>query len=160
MEEIYIRYSKTIYRYLYSLTKNHEISEELMQETFCTAIKAIDKFRGESSVLSWLCAIAKNKWKNYLSKNNKIHLIELDESIGDWILSDDLEEKVISGSKIIKLQEEINILDEELKELMYLRVNGEYSFKQIGEILNKNETWARVNFFRIKNKLKEKMKNE
>ena len=41
MEEIYKKYSKQLYRYLYSLSGNHELSEELMQETFYSAIKNI-----------------------------------------------------------------------------------------------------------------------
>ena len=46
-------------------------------------------------------------------------------------------------------------LDEKTREVMYLRITGELSFKEIGEILNKTENWARVTFYRGKNKLKE-----
>ena len=46
MQEIYKRYSIIVYRYLYSLTKNRALSEELMQETFYDAIKGINKFKG------------------------------------------------------------------------------------------------------------------
>ena len=72
MEEIYKKYSKQLYRYLYSLSGNHELSEELMPETFYSAIKNITSFRGECSMYSWLCKIAKNKLKNHLIKNKKI----------------------------------------------------------------------------------------
>ena len=44
MEEIYKEYSKLVYNYLFSLTNDIELSEELMQETFYSAIKNIDKF--------------------------------------------------------------------------------------------------------------------
>ena len=50
MEEIYEEYSKLIYNYLFSLTNNVEISQELMQETFYSAVKNIKKFKGNSSV--------------------------------------------------------------------------------------------------------------
>lgn len=46
-------------------------------------------------------------------------------------------------------------LDEKTREVIYLRITGELSFKEIGTILNKTETWARVTFYRGKNKLKE-----
>jgi RNA polymerase sigma-70 factor (ECF subfamily) len=62
MEEIYERYSRLVYNYLYTLTKNVELSEELSQETFYSAIKSINKFKNECNISVWLCQIAKNKW--------------------------------------------------------------------------------------------------
>ena len=44
-------------------------------------------------------------------------------------------------------------LDINTREVMYLRITGELSFKEIGQILNKSENWARVTFFRGKQKL-------
>lgn len=81
MEEIYKKYSKLVFRYLYGLTNNIELSEELMQETFYSAIKGIKKFRKECKISVWLCQIAKNKWKDYMVKNKKINLIPLDEKV-------------------------------------------------------------------------------
>ncbi len=72
MEEIYKKYSRLVYHYLYKLTNNNEISEELTQETFYDAIKGIDKFREECSLSVWLCQIAKNKWKDYIVKKREI----------------------------------------------------------------------------------------
>lgn len=71
MEEIYKEYSKIVYTYLLSLTCNSELAEELMQETFQSAIKNINNFRNESSMKTWLCKIAKNKWFDYLKNTKK-----------------------------------------------------------------------------------------
>ena len=57
MEEIYKEYSKKIYSYLLSLTNNPDIAEELLQETFYSAVKNIKKFRNESSLKTWLYTI-------------------------------------------------------------------------------------------------------
>lgn len=160
MEEIYKKYSKKIYKYLYTLTKNHELSEELMQDTFCSAIKSIDTFRKESSIFSWLCEIAKNKWKNYIIKNNKIQLIEFNDELKHWLIDDDIEDEILKKNESIKLHSEIEKLDEKSKEVIYLRINGELQFKEIGKILNKSETWARTTFYRSKLKLKEGLKDE
>lgn len=159
MEEIYKKYSIRVYRYLYSLTQNHELSEELMQETFCSAIKGINNFRGECSIFSWLCGIAKNKWKNYQIKNNKVQLIEFDDCIEHYIIND-IEEQIQTKSEIEKLKKEIHKLSETSKTVIYLRINGDLSFKEIGKILNKSEIWARITFYRAKNKLKERLKYE
>ena len=71
MKEIYEECSKTIYKYLLTLTNNVEIAEELLQETFYSAVKNINKFRGDSNIKNWLYKIAKNKWLDYCKKNKK-----------------------------------------------------------------------------------------
>lgn len=160
MEEIYKKYSKQVYRFLYSLTKNHELSEELMQETFYSAIKGIKDFKGNCSMYSWLCEIAKNKLKNYQIKYNKMQTISLDNVIENWLTKDDVEEKILNNSDLIALHNEIEKLDNLTKDVVKLRIEGELSFKQIGKVLNRSEVWARITFYRAKSKLKERFKNE
>ena len=53
------------------------------------------------------------------------------------------------------LYKKLQLLDDKTREVMYLRLSGDLSFKEIGIILNKTENWARVTFYRGKNKLKE-----
>jgi len=47
----------------------------------------------------------------------------------------------------------IEKLDELAREVVYLRILGELSYREIGDILNKNETWARITFYRAKQKM-------
>ena len=77
MEELYENYALKIYKYIYSLCGNHDITEEILQETFYSAIKNIKQFKNQSSIYTWLCVIAKNKWKDYIKKNKKS--LNLDE---------------------------------------------------------------------------------
>ncbi len=161
MEELYQKYSKLIYHYLYGLTNSHEISEELMQETFCSAIKNIKKFKGESKISVWLCQIAKNKWKDYLTKSNKIKTIPFDDTLENILIEDSILEDINSQSEKVELYKQIHKLDENTKEVFYLRLKGTLSFKEIGEVMGKTEEWARVVFYRGKIKLKEELlKNE
>ena len=70
------------------------------------------------------------------------------------------EEKVILNDEKITLYKNLQKLDEKTREVIYLKITGELSFKEIGEILNKTENWARVTFYRGKQKLKEGDLNE
>lgn len=160
MEEIYKKYSKQVYRFLYSITRNHELSEELMQETFYSAIKGINKFKGNCSIYSWLCEIAKNKLKNYKIKNNKIKTVSIDDTLENYLSYDDIENTVLSKSENVQLYRQISKLDDLSKQVVLLRINDDLTFKQIGKILNRSEVWARITFYRAKIKLKEKMENE
>jgi len=153
MEQIYKQYFETVNKYLFCLTHNSDISEELTQETFYKAVKKINTFKGESKISVWLCQIAKNLWYDELKKNKKIQNIE-DEMLS--IESEDkTEEKIILNESKVELYKKIQKLDKQTREVIYLRITGELSFKEIGDILNKTENWARVTFYRGKQKLKE-----
>ena len=163
MEEIYKKYSQKIYKYLYGLTNDVELAQELMQETFYSAIKGINTFNGNSKISVWLYEIAKNKWKNYLRENSKRKSVFLNDSKGieKVVCEGELSEQLSTKSEVLDLYKAIHKLEEEVKEVFYLRIKGDLSFKEIAEITGKSEEWARVNFYRGKLKLKEELlKNE
>ena len=162
MNEIYEKYSKLVYNYLYSLRKNIEISQELMQETFYSAVKNINKFNGSCSIKTWLLKIAQNKWKDYLKHLKNKQLISFDENIEkmECILTEpSFEGDLFKKESIISLYKLIHKLDENTREVIYLRLKSDLSFKDIGKIMGKTEEWARVTFYRGKQKLKEEFKN-
>lgn len=160
IEEICNEYSNSIYKYLLCITKDEILAEDLTQETFLIAIKDIDRFRNECSINSWLCKIAKNLWYNHLRKKYRNNVI----SIENLIIKDEnsLEENFIE--KEMSIYKYLSKLKENEKKVIYFRISGELSFKEIGDILDKSETWARVTFYRGKEQLKkimmEDLKNE
>jgi len=154
IEKIYEEYFQTVNKYLFCLTHNNDISEELTQETFYRAVKKINTYKGECKMSVWLCQIAKNIWYDECRKNRKFKNISEDDLL-NIEEKNTLEEKVISEDERISLYKKMQKLDEKTREVMYLRITGELSFKEIGIILNKTENWARVTFYRGKNKLKE-----
>lgn len=161
MEEIYEKYSKSVYYYLYSMTHDKDLSEELMQETFYSAIKGINKFKNKCSINVWLCQIAKNKWLNYLKRSKKITSLSLEDGAENYLAKDNSIEDVDGKLDMINLYKGIHKLDEKTKEVFYLRIKGELSFKEIGEIMEQTEQWARTTFYRGKLKVKEDLlKNE
>lgn len=153
MEQIYEQYFETVNKYLFCLTRNNDIAEELTQETFYKAVKKIDTYKGECKISVWLCQIAKNSWYDYCKKNKKV--IRLEEELLEIQSDETTEEKVISNDEKISLYRKLQKLDERTREVIYLRITGELSFKEIGMILNQTENWARVTFYRGKNQLKE-----
>lgn len=152
IEKIYNEYYPIVYKYLCCITHNSDISEELTQETFYKMIKNIDSFKGNCKLSSWLCEIAKNLWYDELRKKKR--KIVLSENLEEKS-TDNIEENFIHKEKVSMIYHKINALDEETKRVMYLRINSDMSFKEIGQVLGKTETWARVTFYRGKKKVKE-----
>jgi RNA polymerase sigma-70 factor (ECF subfamily) len=159
IEEIYEEYFETVNKYLFCLTHNKEISDDLTQETFCRAVENINAFRNECKISVWLCQIAKNLWYNELKKNKKMDHID-DEHISMIPSKGEVENDVISNSNKLELYKRLQKLDKQTREVVYLRITGELSFKEIADILNKTENWARVTYYRVKLKLKEGDDNE
>jgi len=160
VDAIYKKYCKCVYNFLYKLTNDIELSEELTQETFYTAIKKINTLNNKESIRTWLYQIAKNKWKDYLKKNKTAN-IDLDEiTVENLVANYDIEEDMIAKDNIIEFYKKIHMLDIDTREIIYLKIIRNFTFKEISQILGKNEEWARTKFYRGKLKLKESLKYE
>ncbi len=153
-EQVYSKYYGSVYRYVFSMTKDENIAEEITQETFYKALKNINKYNSKFKMLTWLCQIAKNTYYTYCKKNKNLY--ELDEKTADS--EEMIIEKIIKNEQNIEILKALHLIGEPYKEVFTLRVYSELSFKQIGEIFNKSENWARVTYYRSKLKVKENLK--
>ncbi|WP_331669159.1 sigma-70 family RNA polymerase sigma factor [Anaerocolumna aminovalerica] len=157
MEQIYKEHAKTVYRYLLSLTHNEDLAEEITQETFYQAVRCAGKYDGSCKISTWLCAIAKNSWLAWMKKNKEI-VISDDKIEEDTVCS--AEDMVVSDISKVELMRKLHQLKEPLREVIYLRLAGDLSFREIGDIMGMSENWARVSYFRGKEKLLKEVKKD
>lgn len=155
IEEIYQQYANTVYRYLVYLCSDTGLAEDLTQETFVIAVEKINKFRGECKVSVWLCQIAKHLWYKELKKRRNIKNVSI-EDISDEVAEEMIIEDIVCRKEeYLQLFKNIQKLDEKSRNVMYLRLIGNLNFTEIAEVLGKTPNWARVMFFRAKQKIKE-----
>jgi len=152
-DEIYNNYVNDVFKYLMVLTRNPNLAEELTQETFYKAYRNIDKFEGKSKMSVWLCQIAKNTYYSYLSKEKRLEYLAEDEQL-ESIIS--IESEFINTENSLALHKIIQSIGQPYKDVFNLRLFGELSFKHIAEIFDKSESWARVTYYRAKEKNKKK----
>lgn len=152
LENYYREYGKKVYLFLMSLSGDSDISEELTQETFYQAIKSINRFEGKCSVYTWLCQIAKNLWCRELDCRKRHPVSEYDANARSP--SANPEEIISLKDEKMNVLKRLHTLPEHEKEIILLRATGELSFREIGEIFEKSENWARVTYYRAKQKLK------
>lgn len=149
MDEIYQKYAQIVYRYLLSLVHNQDVAEELTQETFYQAVKSIDRFDGSCQISTWLCAVAKNQLRSWQRKHPPFEsLEEYDQTAAS------AEQDVLDAAARVELMKKLHLCPEPYREVMYLRIFGDLSFKEIGEIMARTENWARVTYYRGKEKLR------
>ena len=149
MDEIYRAYAQTVYKYLLAQTHNADLAEELTQETFYQAVRSIGRYNGSCKLSVWLCQIAKHQWYHHLRKTkHELPAEELPE------LPDvSAEETVLGGEARMELLKKIHALPEDAREVVYLRSFGGLSFREIGDVTGHTENWARVTFYRGKQRL-------
>ena len=153
-EEVYRAYFRDVELYLLALCKNTDLAEELTAQVFFRAMQTLPKFRGESDIRTWLCAIGRNVWLSHLRKNQKtVSLEEL--SLADPKVS--IEESIADKHLSLQIHRILHDLPQPYKEVFSLRVFGQLSFQDIGELFGKTGNWACVTYHRARKKIKEEM---
>ena len=156
MEEIenLSRYYKIVFGYVFSLCGNKELTEDIVQDTFVQAILHEKSFRGDCKVETWLCQIAKNLYYSHLRKRNRQGPSEQGYTENDFVHK--LEEKDTAKNMLKVLHE----LPEPYREVFYLHVFGEIALVEIAELFGKSPSWAGVTYYRAKQKISDRLKED
>lgn len=147
-DSIYRTYFRDVYFYIYGIARNESLAEEITQETFVKALKAIDGFDGGKDIRAWLFTIARNTFYTHC-KRRKIYADQpLDEEID--ALEPSLVERIADEETAFHIHQFLHTMKEPYKEVFTLRVFGELSYERIGMLFGKSAGWARVTFYRAK----------
>ncbi len=141
-----------VFRFLMKLCGDVSLAEELTQETFFRAYMNMASLRNEDKVAVWLCQIAKNTYFAWFNEQKRKRLISQPipvDSTPD--IAELFEEKELAGRAFSVLHS----LEEPYKEVFMLCVFGGLSLKDISAMFGKSESWARVTYYRAKQKIME-----
>lgn len=155
-EKIYSEYFRDVYRFAYSISRDEKMAEEITQETFFKALQGIDTFRGQCKLGVWLCQIAKNSYFSHLEKQKRF-VSEHEEMTASEAGP---EEALLKKDETLRVHKALHLMNDPYKEVFMLRVFGELSYAEIGGLFEKSEGWARVTFYRSKQKIQEMLREE
>lgn len=154
-EKLFNENIEFIFKYLMKMTRDIALSEELTQETFFRAYMNYASLRNKEKASVWLCQIAKNTYFAWYNEQKKKESMDALETVSDnENIEDAFVQKELSQKALLCLHE----LEEPYKEVFMLSVFGGFSLKDISSIFGKSESWARVTFYRAKQKLLERMR--
>lgn len=151
-QEIYQQHSKSVYRFLLSLTGDATQAEELLQETFYQAFLHIGQFRGRSSLYTWLCQIGKYAWLKECRRGRRL-VPDGWELLAQQPGAASPEAQVIRAEETTWVRQAVLHLEEPYKDVFILHVYGGVKLKEIAAAYGKSESWARVTYFRAKQRL-------
>lgn len=151
---IFTTYSPLVFRYLRSLSGDAAVAEELTAETFYRAYTHFDSFRGDSKLETWLCAIAKNAYHKH--RRRSARMVGAD-ALDTQPAETDFVERFLDREQAQQIYRHVHEVGAQYKEVFLLRTLGELSFRDIADIFGRSESWAKVTYFRAKNKIIERM---
>jgi RNA polymerase sigma-70 factor, ECF subfamily len=158
IEKWFIDYEKDVTNYLVYYTGTTDV-EDLVQETFLRALRAINRFKNESSPKTWLISIARNTAIDFYRKksgwNRMKQLIKLESP---KLREQGTEEKVVKKMEYTHLYEAINALKPNYRDVILLRGISELSSQEAGQVLGWSENKVNVTFYRAVKKLNERLK--
>ncbi|MGO9566555.1 MAG: sigma-70 family RNA polymerase sigma factor [Desulfomonilaceae bacterium] len=163
------KYYKKIYNLAYRFVGDSEEASDLAQEVFTAAYQHLKKFRGDAKFSTWLFQIATNRGKNrfkYLKRrgyyanrgqaNGEDERESLERAIPDLTTNP---ETILASKQIQKIvQDAINDLDPDHKEIVILRDIEGFSYEEIAQMLGLPEGTTKSRLHRARMVVKEKLK--
>lgn len=156
-EQIYRTYFKSVYRYIWKLSGDEHMAEEITSETFLKVMKSIGDFRGDCDMRVWICQIAKNTYYSYLKKGRKTANIDETELQSITDPNAFMEEQIVMQDETKQIREALHIIADPYKEVFMWRVFGELSFKEIGALYSKTDNWACVTYHRARKMIQDRL---
>ena len=134
------QYGDALFSWAISKTKNKELSEDLVQETYIAALKSFESFENRSQPKTWLISILNNKIIDHFRKEKRSPVItnvdgfDIFDVLG--IHDESMEDKMIKEQNFDDLKTLIHLLPSEQKEVLIMRHYGDLSFKEIADLTN------------------------
>ena len=138
------RYLKHIYNFVYRFSRNIQDTEDISQETFFKVWKNLDKFKQGGKFKTWLFTIARNTAFDLLRKKRNFVFSDFENSDGDNFFEENIPDPEPLQDELVSKIEEKKILDDALykisplyREVLILHYHEQFTFDEIGKILNK-----------------------
>ena len=161
------KYQRRLNRLLSRMVRDQSEIEDIVQDSFIKAYRAINNFRGDSAFYTWLYRIGINTAKNHLVKLGKrpkamneveIEEIENFEDAPDLRNHETPESTMMSSQIVASVNQTIAALPNELKEAISLREMDGLSYEEIADLMNCPIGTVRSRIFRAREAIAEKLK--
>jgi RNA polymerase sigma-70 factor (ECF subfamily) len=144
--EMVRRYHSRIYWAARRMVKNHEDADDIAQEVFVRAYTALDNFRGDSNIYTWLYRIAINLSINYLRKKRVRKLMDISDYLPFLSNDADQDRGVIREENLSLVEQAIETLPEKQRAVFIMRYYDELPYEQISAILGTSVGGLKANF--------------
>jgi RNA polymerase sigma-70 factor (ECF subfamily) len=153
-------YQKPVYQVIRRMVLIHEDADDLTQNTFIKAYKALDRFEGNSSLFTWLFRIATNESLTFLEKKKKRYFFSLDdhqEKLESYVDSS----APLSGDEIqVKLQKSLLKLPDKQRLVFHLKYEEDLSYEEISKITGTSVGALKASYHHAVKKIEQELTQE
>lgn len=149
------RHHDAAFRVARSLTQDDDTAQDVVQDAFLKAFRALDGFRGEASFRTWLLTITANEGRGALRKGKRLKETPLDDVGPVPSPGSDPANEAVSAQEVARARTMLETLPEKQRLSVSLRIDEGLSFREIGEVIGSSEGAARVNYFHGIRRLRE-----
>lgn len=162
-EELVRRYQDKVFALIYRITGDADRVEDIAQEVFLRAFRSLNKFRGGSSLYTWLYRITVNTTLNAIRSLSRRQETSLDAFEGlerpSGSEANPVEEAASHRQLARRVKEAIERLDEQYRAIVYLREVEGLSYEEIAEVVDLPVGTVKSRLFRARQNLKEILKD-
>jgi RNA polymerase sigma-70 factor (ECF subfamily) len=151
------RHHGAVFRTAVSIVSDVDLAQDVTQDTFLKAIRALDGFRGDAAFRTWLLTIAANTARGVLRRSGRRVEVALDAIAPVASEDADPAQSVALGEEAQRARALLARLPEKQRLSVQLRVDEGMSFREIGDVIGSSEGAARVNYFHGIRRLREWM---
>jgi RNA polymerase sigma factor (sigma-70 family) len=150
------KYQKRIYRLAFRLVRDHDVAEDIAQETFVLFYEKARKFKGKCELYTWLYRITVNLYKSYVRSHKGREMVPLSEAPEILVSSAASSlSKASAKERLERVIEIVECLPRKQRMVFLLRAGEELPFKEIGMILGCSQNAAVVNYHLAVKKIRE-----
>lgn len=147
-------YGDDILRFCYMKVNDESIAEDLTQETFINIFKYIGRFKGKSSLKTWIYKIALNCCREYFRKNKNLVIVDDSRFVQNNIIAEfDLEEEILTLVDNEIIASALEEIKPQYKDIIYMFYYKDFTVRDIAEILEQNENTIKTKLRRGRNEL-------
>ena len=146
LHELVLRHHATVFRTVLGMLRDEDAAADATQEAFIKALRAFQRFRGDSSFKTWIVAIAVNEAKGWARRTGRRRETSLEDP-------DELEgrepgaaDRVVLDDEVGRVREALQTLPEKQRMAVSLRIFEGLSFKEVATLIDSTEGAARVNY--------------
>jgi RNA polymerase sigma factor (sigma-70 family) len=133
--EIVLKYQERLYWHVRRMVVDHDDANDVLQNSFLKAFRALDNFRAEANLYTWLYRIATNESISFINKKKRMVAVPMEDV--EHTLSQNLESDVYYSGEDIqrKLQEAIATLPDKQRQVFVLKYFDELKYKEMSDTL-------------------------
>jgi len=151
---MYKLYYRDVYRTVYYLTKDKELSQDLTNEAYIKAYDKLETLDDINKFKQWICVIASNLTKNYIRKHSKlIPFYPIDTLEDNHVTEDIVIDSILKEEQKNKLKKSLEQLDPDAKEIITLRYYHNLTYEELEKTLSLKKGTVRSRLSRAKDKL-------